>query len=104
MSVEEETLRAAEADLIAWGVLERAPDLQITRRFRGSLMRAAAKLQAEERAGAKRPGHPIEVSVAVALEDHPFPPGVVPRREHHLLLVGLQIASLPEAVRALLGS
>lgn len=104
MSLDEIALRAAEDDLVEWGILERGPELRITRRFRGALMRAAAKLQAEERAGAKRPGHPIEVSVAVALEEHPLPPGALPRREHHLLLVGLQISSLPEPLRALLGS
>jgi len=104
VSVEEPALQAAESELVEWGILERAPALQLTRRFRGSLMRAAAKLQAEERAGKKRPGHAIEVSVGLALEEYPLPPGVTPRREHHLLLVGLQIASLPEGVRALLDS
>jgi hypothetical protein len=96
------TIQAAEDELVAWGILERTPALAPTRRFRGALLRAAATLQAEERAGARRPGHPMEVTVGVALDEFPLPQGALLRREHRLLLVGLQIAGMPDEIRALL--
>lgn len=101
--MDERAMARVVEDLVDWGILEREPELQPTRRFRGAIMRAAALLQEEERAGSKRPGHPIEVSVAVALQNYPLPPGAIATREHHQVLVGLQLASLPENVRALLG-
>lgn len=100
--MDETLVRAAQDDLRDWGIVEEGPPLQPTRRFRAAMMRAAASLQAEEKEGKKRAGHPIEVTVIEALRQHPLPPGAQLRREHELFVVALQLASLPDAVLALL--
>jgi hypothetical protein len=102
--VDEAALARVEGDLIGWGLLERAPSLQLTRRFRGALMRAAAKLQAQEQASGQPPAeNPVARAVEVALEEYPLPPGAVASDAHRRFLVAVEIASLPPAVRGLLG-
>ena len=102
--MDEAALARIEGELVEWGVLERAPELQITRRFRGALMRAAARLQAEEQAAGRPPAeNPVARAVEVAFSDYPFPPGVIAGDAHRRFLVAVEVASLPPAVRQMLG-
>lgn len=98
-----DAIRAIEADLVAWGLLERDEALRPTRRFRGALARAAMELQEAEKAGRAPPGNPVENVVASALRDFPLPEGAVAGDRHRAFLVAVQVASLPEAARGLLG-
>lgn len=95
-------LAAAERDLLAWGYLERADagEPAWSRRFRGAVLRAAARLAEEERAGRKPPGHPLENAVRGALTELPPPAGAAWSATHEKLLVAVELAALPEAVRA----
>jgi len=93
-------LKATEEDLIAWGLAERGErGLSWTRRFRGAVMREAARLAEEEKAGRKPAGPPMAVVVAAALGGAELPAGAKPGREHEQLLVAVELAALPEALR-----
>ena len=101
---DDQPLALIQADLVAWGILEPGPGpVRITRRFRGGLMRAAGALQAEEKAGNKRPGSPVETMVGVALDEFPLPPGAELRERHRKFVVAVQLASLPENIREFVG-
>lgn len=100
--MEETALLQAQEDLLSWGVLEASPVLAPTRRFRAALARAAAELRVLEQAGTLPPGHPMERAVALALETYPLPPDAQVQREHRMLVVAVELASLPEAVRSFL--
>lgn len=99
----DDAIARVHADLIDWGILEPDAPVRITRRFRGALMRAAGELQAEEQSGKKRPGSPVETMVTLALSEYPLPPGASAREPHRKFLVAVQLASLPDAVRGLVG-
>lgn len=94
-----------ETDLVDWGILEPATaEVPVfTRRFRGALARAAARLQIEERGGARREGNPIANMIDEALTEFPLPPSAVLSEAHRILLVDIELRSLPPAVRSLLG-
>lgn len=100
--MEPEAIARLHRDLIEWGVVER-DEIELTRRFRGALVRAAARLQAEERDGARRPGHPVANAVDEALREFPLPPGAVAGAAHRAFLVALHVESLPANVRTFLG-
>lgn len=102
--MDEDAIQTAQRELVAWGILEAPEALALTRRFRGAIMRAAAGLQEEEKAGRKRPGHPMEVAIGVALEGYPLPPGALAGEAHRKLLLAIELAALPPAVRGLLES
>lgn len=92
-------------ELLAWDVIERAPDgsLSLTRRFRAGLARAARQLQPDE-AAARIPGsEAMRRAAALALVQHPRPPGAVLRAEHASFVAGVELASLPDALRGALG-
>jgi DNA-binding IclR family transcriptional regulator len=92
---------ALEADLIEWGLLERGPDgLAWTRRLRGAVMREAARLAEEERAGHKPDGAPLFNAVAGAVAGLAVP--ATPA--HARFLFAVELASLPETVRGLVGA
>lgn len=101
--MDEAAIREVEEDLVDWGIVERAPALQLTRRFRGALMRAFSRLQEEEQAGRRVEEDPIARAMEEALRDVPLPPGAVTDDAHRAFLVALHVASLPPAVRQLLG-
>ena len=97
--MDEAKLRAAEEDLVAWGLLEPGPaGPALSRRFRGALARAAMALQAEAPGG-----HPVARAIERALADAPLPEGARPEEAHRALLVAVEVASLPPAVRDALG-
>jgi len=96
-----ERIERVADELVAWGVLERAPALAPTRRFRAALARAAASLQAREAAGEPIVGSAIQNVVEVALAAFPLPEGARPSPEHRKLLMAIELASLPEGVRSL---
>jgi hypothetical protein len=100
---DEASIAATHADLVAWGVLEADAPVRITRRFRGALMRAAGELQAEEQAGKKRPGSPVDIMVRVALDGFPLPEGAELREPHRKFVVAVQLASLPSNIREFVG-
>lgn len=94
-------LDAVQEDLVAWGLLEAGPQGPAwTRRFRAAVMREASRLAEEERAGRKPPGHPLENAVAGALRGADLPPGAAPTRAHERYLAAVELAALPEAVKA----
>lgn len=94
-----------QADLVAWALLEPGPDGPAwTRRFRGAVLRAAARLAEEEREGRRPEGAPLEVAVVQALASLDLPAGAVATREHARLLYAVELAALPDAVRAFIGS
>lgn len=102
--MDEGALRAAEEELLAWGLLERGPQgLGWTRRFRGAVMRAAAGLAEVERSGQRPEGAPLANVVRLALQTAELPPGAAPSRAHEQLLVAIELAALPESMRDLLG-
>lgn len=96
-------LAAIEQDLLQWGLVERAETLALSRRFRGAVARAAGRLAEEERAGRRPPGPPIENAIALACDDFPLPEGAVLAPDHRKFLVAVELASLPDAVRAAMG-
>lgn len=100
--MDERAIEAARAELVDWGVLEPGDALALTRRFRGAIMRAAGELQAEEKDGRRPDGHPLEVAIGVALDGYPVPPGAHAGETHRKLLVAIELASLPDAVRGVL--
>jgi hypothetical protein len=94
-------LDAVQEQLVAWGLLEPGPQgLAWSRRFRAAVMREAARLAEEERAGRKPPGHPLENAVAGALRGAELPPGAAHSKVHERYLVAVELAALPEAVKA----
>lgn len=96
--MDEAALRAVEEDLLAWGVLERSGQgLAWTRRFRGAVMRQAAQLAEEEKAGRRPEGHPLATAVRGALEASELPAPA--SRAHEQLLVAVELAALPESLR-----
>ena len=100
--MEREVIASVHRELVEWGILDPGTPT-LTRRFRGALMRAASRLQAEERAGHRRPGHAIANAVDEALREYPLPPGAVASAEHRTVVVAIEVASLPPAVRGFLG-
>ena len=100
---DEARLAAVHRDLVEWGILEVGVAPAITRRFRGAMMRAAARLQQEEQAGRAPAGNAVENAVALALAEYPLPPGAVAGPGHKAFLVAVEVASLPDAVRRFLG-
>lgn len=98
--MDEAALRAAEDELVAWGLLERSPTGPAwTRRFRGAVMRAAAGLAEVEKAGPRPEGAPLATAVRVALQTTELPAGAAPHALHEQLLVGVELAALPEGLR-----
>ncbi len=98
--MDESNLPRVQADLVAWGLLDDGPPVQLSRRGRAALARAAAFLREEEVAGRARPGHPLlltaEIAVAAAV-----PEGRIATPEHHRYLAAVELASLPEGVRGM---
>jgi hypothetical protein len=90
-------------DLIDWQVLEPDAPIRFTRRFRGAMARAAATLQAAEAAGHPPPGDPITQQVETALDLFLDPEGRRAGPGHRAFVRAVHIATLPEAVRRLLG-
>lgn len=103
--MDEARLGEVEHDLLSWNILERtsAGELSPTRRFRAAMARAAMVLQQEEKGGARPGGHPILNTVTAALSDYPLPAGAVVEREHVAFVTTIEVASLPPAVREMLG-
>ena len=99
------TLEDVHRELAAWGLVEPGEHgLAWTSRFRGAVMREAARLAEEERAGRKPEGAPLEVAVTAALARFPLPGGAAATAEHVRFLYAVELAALPEAVRRLLGA
>jgi hypothetical protein len=96
-----EGLERAEADLLAWDLLEPGPPLAWSRRLRGAVLRAAARLQQAEAADQAPAGHPLAVALAAALADA-FP-DVPATPLHRDFLAAVELAALPAGVRDLLG-
>lgn len=98
--MDEAALRAAETDLLAWGLLEPTPEgPRWTRRFRAGVARAAAGLAEVEKAGKRVEGGPLRNTVRMALQLAELPPGAAPTEMHEQLLVAVELAALPEALR-----
>lgn len=98
--MDDAALRAAEDELVAWGLLERGPaGLAWSRRFRGAVMRAAAGLAEVERAGKRPEGGPLANAVRLALQTAELPAGARPAAAHERLLVAVELAALPEGAR-----
>lgn len=96
---------ALEADLLAWGMLERTPSgVQLTRRLRAGLARAAVHLQEQEAKGQAANGHPLRLALEHALAETTRPPQAQLTPAHMRFLFAVELTSLPEAVRQLLGS
>lgn len=91
-----------QGDLIDWGILERER-VEVTRRFRGAIMRAAIELQEQEKSGRRPEGHAVRRAVELALRSYPLPPGAVATPDHESFVIATEVASLPEAVRNFLG-
>lgn len=92
-----------EQDLIEWGVLEPGPPVRFTRRFQGSLARAASALQAVEQAGQGAGGDVVGHQVDAALATFFGEEGAKVRPGHRAFARAVHLASLPEAVRRILG-
>jgi hypothetical protein len=102
--MDEAALDAAQEELVAWGLLERGPQgLAWSRRFRGAVMREAARLAEEERAQRKPEGHPLANAVRGALRQLELPAGAAATSTHEQLLFAVELAGLPEPVREFLG-
>jgi hypothetical protein len=100
--VDERALAAAEQDLVGWGLLERTEKGPAwTRRFRGAVMREAARLAEEEKAGRKPPGPALANAVRGALKGSELPAGASATEAHEQLLVAVELAALPESLREL---
>jgi hypothetical protein len=94
-------LARIEADLAAWGLIERTGDqVQLTRRFRGAVTRAASELQALESEGRAPAGNALETALETALRDFALPQAPTP--EHLRFLFAVEWTSLPAGVRDLL--
>lgn len=91
-------LDSARDDLLKWGLIERTDDgLAWSRRFRGAVMREAARLAEEERAGRRAEGAPLLVATTQALAS-----SVEQANDAHArLLYAIELAALPDAVRAI---
>lgn len=88
-------------ELLAWGLIERTPEgLAWSRRFRGAVMREASRLADEERAGRRAEGAPLLVATTHALARADAQAG----EAHARLLYAIELAALPDAVRAIVGS
>lgn len=99
-----ERIALLEADLIAWGLVERNSEgLSLTRRLRAAVARAAERLQEREKRGEASRGDPLEEAVREALAEFPLPSGARLDRGHLTFLVAVELASLPDEVRVLLG-
>jgi len=99
-----EALDAARADLLAWGFLEATPGgPRWSRRFRGAVMREAARLAEAERAGRAPPGHPLAVAVQAAWAATGPPAGAAADALHERLLLAVGLAGLPPALRGAWG-
>jgi hypothetical protein len=94
---------ALEQDLIRWGVLEPGPPARFTRRFQGALARSASALQAVEQgghgAGGDVVGHQVDAALATFLGKE----GAKVNAGHRAFARAVQLASLPEGVRRILG-
>lgn len=103
--MDEAALAKAEEDLVAWGLLERSEaGLSWSRRFRAAVMREAARLAEEERAGRRPAGAPLATAVEGALRALPLPEGAAAGSTHAKLLYAVELAALPDAVRAIVGA
>jgi len=96
-------LDATRDDLVAWGVL--ATPSTFTRRFQAAMARAAAQLR--EAGGQERGSAAILATVKLALTDF-LPHDATGQRGvasdlHRRYVAGVHIASLPPAVRDVLG-
>lgn len=96
------SLDDVQRDLLAWGLIERGErGLGWTRRFRGAVMREAARLAEEERAGRAPAGPPLLTAVAGALAALTLP---APASEQHArFLYAVELTSLPDGLREALG-
>lgn len=95
-------MQRVQSDLIDWGILDR-DGTEVSRRFRGAIMRASLELKEQEASGQRPEGNAVRRAVALALATYPLPPGVSASSEHEAFVVATEVASLPEAVRSFLG-
>jgi hypothetical protein len=90
-------------DLVSWGVLEPDAPVRFTRRFQGALARAAGALQTVEKAGQGRGddvvGHQVDTALATFLGKE----GGKVEAGHRAFARAVQLSSLPEGVRRILG-
>jgi len=89
-------------ELEDWGILEPGR-AEVTRRFRGAIMRASIELQEEEKRGRGPEGNPVRHAVERAFESYPLPPEALATLDHKAFVAAVEVASLPEAVRNFLG-
>lgn len=90
-------------DLVAWGVLEPDAPIRFTRRFQGALARAASALQAVEQAGQGASGDVVGHQVDAALGTFLGESGGEVGPGHRAFVRAVHLASLPDAVRRILG-
>lgn len=92
-----------QQDLVRWGVLEPGAPARFTRRFQGALARSASALQAVEKAGQGAGGdvvgHQVDAALAMFLGEE----GAKVKEGHRAFARAVQLASLPEGVRRILG-
>lgn len=99
------SIDAAADELVEWGILERADArLALTRRFRGALARAAGQLQESDTSAPVAGAEAMRRAAALALVQFPRPPASALRAEHATLIAAVELASLPDAVREVLGA
>ena len=102
--MEGQAIDAAQEELITWGLLERdVKGIAWSRRFRGAVMRAAARLAEAERAGEAPEGPPLANAVRAALEDGVLPPDARATPLHEQVLVAVELAALPDVLRGAFG-
>jgi hypothetical protein len=100
--MDESRLAQIQRDLVEWGIMEPAR-IEVTKRFRGAIMRATIGLQQEEQAGRRPAGHPVRNAVDGAFAAYPLPPGAVATDDHRAFVTAVEVAALPDAVRQMLG-
>jgi len=99
--MDHERLAAAQAELVAWGLVETGPPVRLSRRGQAAMARAAAWLRQEELAGRAAQGHPMVLAAEVAV-GAAAPEGARATPDHHRLLAAIELAGLPDGVRGLL--
>ncbi len=96
--MEAQAIAQAQADLVAWGILE-AGEPRLTRRAQAAIARAAATLREKEVSGIPVAGHPLVLAAALALAD--LAPAGKATPAHESVLAAAELASLPEGVRGM---
>jgi len=96
---------ALEADLVAWGLVERTSGgMALTRRLRAGVARAAMHLQEQEAKGQAPAGHPLRLALEHALAEATMPAHGRLTPAHVQFLFAVELTSFPDAVRQLLES